>query len=339
MGQKMLHGMKPQLAEAMCSDVWQPLLNQGLLDLMVDSFDIEEPSDVEMLMGCLSMIVGGTAWENTFRHAFSWENIPPRILAQSVLPDADFFFSFGAEVKYLGTLLAPQVGRTPAELVRAWDQDGVSLTHTCFVLSAGFIAHDEFVPYDGCNAAGWDETMMHAGLWHRHIRELMDASDDIHRKMPVFGHLGINDALSPFCAWLFRYANDPDPSISNFRKGIRTLTTILRDCNVDLRAYGEAEAAIISGVGEARRLRDESPLFLIPPGRNKLARKLEGTTQRLHLRELHYGPCPEDWRLEWEFVFDNEELCGDFWNMIERPPLNIRPPPLLVPGAWPEEWD
>ncbi|GKT44826.1 uncharacterized protein ColSpa_05007 [Colletotrichum spaethianum] len=40
---------------------------------------------------------------------------------------------------------------------------------------------------------------------------------------------------------------------------------------------------------------------------------------------LTTGPELEDWKLHWDL--DEDEFAGDFWEMIENPPLR-------VPGGW-----
>ncbi|KAK2023479.1 hypothetical protein LX32DRAFT_644571 [Colletotrichum zoysiae] len=43
---------------------------------------------------------------------------------------------------------------------------------------------------------------------------------------------------------------------------------------------------------------------------------------------LTIGSMPEDWKLHWDF--DDEEFAGEFWEMVENPPLRI-------PGGWVDE--
>ncbi|KAK1977449.1 hypothetical protein LZ30DRAFT_258666 [Colletotrichum cereale] len=54
-------------------------------------------------------------------------------------------------------------------------------------------------------------------------------------------------------------------------------------------------------------------------GRDKSGPQLVGLT---------IGPTAEDWKLHWDF--DEAEFAGDFWEMIENPPLRI-------PGGWIDE--
>ncbi|KAK2044796.1 hypothetical protein LZ31DRAFT_553966 [Colletotrichum somersetense] len=48
------------------------------------------------------------------------------------------------------------------------------------------------------------------------------------------------------------------------------------------------------------------------------------------LVELTVGPVPEDWKLHWDWDFDDEEFAGEFWDTVENPPLRI-------PGGWVDE--
>lgn len=302
-----------------------PLIDLGFLDLMIDSVDIDRADDLEVIVDTLN-VVEGTDLDSTFRRTFSWRDVSPKLLS-------DFLFSafvewyFCLELDYLDVLLAPQDGPTQAELVRKWDRDGVSLIHTCFFLSGGTCAD---LAFPAVHDVG-----RHANQWRQNIRQVMEASDDVHRRIPVLGHLGISDALSPFCTLLWQFANSPNTSRKVFLMGIRKLVAILRECNIDLLTYGQAEAAIIAAIGEERRLRGEGPLFKLIHWSSRKT----GSGQGLYLRELHCGPQPEDWRLEWAFIYDNEELCGDFWRLAEGSPIQAHAPPLAIPGAWPDDWD
>lgn len=302
-----------------------PLIDLGFLDLMIDSVDIDRADDMEVMVDTLSEVVG-TDWESTFRRAFSWRDVSPKLLS-------DYCFSaliewrLGFELGYLDVLLAPQDGLTQAELVRMWDRDGVSLIHTCFFISGGTC--DDFA------FPAVRDTNRHANQWRQYIRQVMEASDDVHRRIPVLGHLGISDALSPFCTLLWQFANSTNSSRKVLQRGIRKLVAILRECNIDLLMYGQAEAAIIAAIGEEKRLRGDEPLFKLI----EWSPRQTGSGQGLYLRELHCGPQPEDWRLEWAFIYDNEELCGDFWRLVEGSPIQAHAPPLAIPGAWPEDWD
>lgn len=307
-----------------------PLIDRGLLDLMIDSVDIDEADDVELLVDSLSSVVG-TDWETTFRRAFSWFDISPKLLSDIFLSELDWRFGF--ESKYLDVLLASQAGPTISEMVRIWDRDGLSLIHTCFFLSGG-ICEDLAFPARP-DAPSEPDAKKHANQWHQYIRQVMEASDDVHRRIPILSHLGISDAISPFCALLLQFTNVLSQRRQVLERGVRKLAAILAECNIDLLTYGQAEAAIIAAIGEERRLRGEGPLFKLI----KWSSRQTGSGQGLYLRELHCGPQPEDWRLEWAFIYDNEELCGDFWRLVEGSPIQAHAPPLAIPGAWPEDWD
>lgn len=45
----------------------------------------------------------------------------------------------------------------------------------------------------------------------------------------------------------------------------------------------------------------------------------------MRLASFKYGPRPEDWHLIWGV--DSDEFAGEFWDLIENPPLRI-------PGGW-----
>ncbi|KAK3900893.1 hypothetical protein C8A05DRAFT_16847, partial [Staphylotrichum tortipilum] len=49
-------------------------------------------------------------------------------------------------------------------------------------------------------------------------------------------------------------------------------------------------------------------------------------------RGLTAGSRPEDWRLVWEWDPDVERLAGEFWTLIEDPPL-------VMPGSWVDDED
>lgn len=116
----------------LCLDSWSLLIDLGLLDWMVDAVGINSEDDVGILDRILGSFVFKSGPEESFLEAFAWDNDAPRILhslyvyrVEQARDDA---------LTYLRVLLRPQAGRTPAELVRMWDRNGVSLIHLCFFL-------------------------------------------------------------------------------------------------------------------------------------------------------------------------------------------------------------
>jgi hypothetical protein len=53
------------------------------------------------------------------------------------------------------------------------------------------------------------------------------------------------------------------------------------------------------------------------------------------LRELHYGPNPEDWRFVWDTYED--EWPGQFWEGVDARIEREEALKSMPPGAWVEE--
>ncbi|KAK6948976.1 hypothetical protein Daesc_009048 [Daldinia eschscholtzii] len=85
---------------------------------------------------------------------------------------------------------------------------------------------------------------------------------------------------------------------------------------VDLEAYGRREYAIL--------LDDYSLRYIVA-----YSHSYSGILRlKIYLIRFKFGPKPEDW----EFYFNEptDEFAGDFWKLVEDPPLRI-------PGAWVED--
>ncbi|KAL3292678.1 Ankyrin repeat-containing domain protein [Colletotrichum asianum] len=88
----------------------------------------------------------------------------------------------------------------------------------------------------------------------------------------------------------------------------------VQSAGIDLEEYGKRELAIY--------LKSSCTL------RHRRGFGMAGPTSTLHnmrLVSFEYGPRPEDWYLVWDP--DAYEFAGEFWNLIENPPLRI-------PGGW-----
>lgn len=117
------------------------------------------------------------------------------------------------------------------------------------------------------------------------------------------------------CCAFYHFANPP--TFSKWRGATeRAVLHWLEDleaCGVDLNKYGEIEKRVISESDKERsRL-----------GMNMLDFCCLERTWRLE--NFIYGPKPGDWQLSWDLGI--EVLHGEFWDMVENPPLHIV-------GAW-----
>ncbi|KAK4145268.1 uncharacterized protein C8A04DRAFT_10801 [Dichotomopilus funicola] len=92
---------------------------------------------------------------------------------------------------------------------------------------------------------------------------------------------------------------------------------------MDLEAYGESEKAHYDRRGVLSSPQKPREVLLSPEERIFYApqRSLNGFT---------FGPKAEDWNLIWEWHPDPERLAGEFWTLIEDPPL-------AIPGSWVDE--
>ena len=94
----------------------------------------------------------------------------------------------------------------------------------------------------------------------------------------------------------------------------------LAEAGIDLDEYGrlEAEAASDSATQQ------EAVVNSVVKQNPKTGQWVINTPRGQILVLFRYGPRPEDWTLEWDFL--DEQFAGDFWDMIERlPPM---------PGTW-----
>lgn len=106
---------------------------------------------------------------------------------------------------------------------------------------------------------------------------------------------------------------------------------ILQASGIDLEQYGRKERSIFK---MKKRNNFESLVFLSCINRVE-ALDFEGPMKPVTSYELGwsslidftYGPCVEDWNF-W-FSEPTDRFAGDFWSLIEDPPLMS-----LVPGAW-----
>lgn len=93
---------------------------------------------------------------------------------------------------------------------------------------------------------------------------------------------------------------------------LRVWLEALRQAGVDLNTYGQREHEIFAD--------DDSLHYFNSDYRIEVPLVFE-----VYLIDFTYGPEPDDWRLYWRETTD--EFAGDFWKLIEDPPLNI-------PGSW-----
>ncbi|KAH6617896.1 hypothetical protein B0J18DRAFT_468234 [Chaetomium sp. MPI-SDFR-AT-0129] len=92
---------------------------------------------------------------------------------------------------------------------------------------------------------------------------------------------------------------------------------------MDLEAYGESEK---------EHYKRRGVLSLPQKPREVLLDPKEGIfyAPQRSLNGFTFGPKAEDWSLIWEWHPDPEGLAGEFWTLIEDPPL-------AIPGSWVDE--
>ncbi|KAJ8067556.1 hypothetical protein OCU04_004896 [Sclerotinia nivalis] len=101
---------------------------------------------------------------------------------------------------------------------------------------------------------------------------------------------------------------------------------ILQSANVDLEQYGKKEMLLF------KRHQSEScaPLLLKTPVTSVTYYVDWGLVCEwgwTHVLGFRYGPRPEDWNF-W-LSEPTDQFAGDFWSLIEDPPLAT-----FIPGAW-----
>lgn len=191
-------------------------------------------------------------------------------------------------------------GALTADDLREWDADGAPLSHILFY----------------CLGRSLDSGVLPPGemmAWRSLIEELVVAGADLNARRSFNGQKNLTPFLCAVRGVLGRllwpqtwrcYESRP------FRLSLRSIVETLSGCGLDLDVFGAMED--FGGWGKY--------------GVNI---RFRTSHQGLKLEKIHYGTNVEDWRLEWGFKLSNEDLVGDFWQMVETSSQSM-------PGAWPE---
>lgn len=218
-------------------------------------------------------------------------------------------------------LICPR-GSIQAIDTRAWIDDQASLLH--LVLSLYF---------DSCRG---DTTRD----WHVLLQEVITATDDLHYMLePVDTYAKSSQTCSALKSALVLTLNnilsygrgspgdtETQRALDQLTANLQSLMSIIASCGHDLLEFGRREAAIWVEQDDTCRIEKEALIFE--------PRSAFEKTHRLWwcCRVIHYGPEPSDWYFEREIP--QEDFAGEFWALVERPPLTP------MPGAWvDEDWD
>ncbi|TGO16587.1 hypothetical protein BTUL_0026g00400 [Botrytis tulipae] len=158
-------------------------------------------------------------------------------------------------------------------------------------------------------------------LWEELIRELIGAQVPL----PEVGHHELTLLQRIVRACMFqRGTNHRGRQILDWIK-------ILQSSGIDLEHYGRKERSIFK---MKKRNNFESLVFLSRINRVEAADHGGPMKPVINfelgwssLIDFNYGPCVEDWKF-W-FSEPTDRFAGEFWSLIEDPPLMN-----LVPGAW-----
>lgn len=131
------------------------------------------------------------------------------------------------------------------------------------------------------------------------------------------------------CNWAGAVPNKLDNTMSDQNQRVahdellKNWVSDLTAGGMDLVAYGESEKEHYYRRGVLTLPQKPREVLLGPKERIFYApqRSLNGFT---------FGPNAEDWNLIWEWHPDPERLAGEFWTLIEDPPL-------AIPGSWVDE--
>lgn len=109
---------------------------------------------------------------------------------------------------------------------------------------------------------------------------------------------------------------------SQFRMMLAVWLRILKDAGINLMSYGRREAALFAKSPEVKGIRWKA---MYEDTSEECVRVAPYSSPGPKIRSIRYGPEVSDWSLEWDL--DAEEFAGEFWELVENPPLRI-------PGAW-----
>lgn len=281
-------------AEELSLSSLQPLFKLNLLDLageLVDEHELDwKWSSLYLYSSKDASLV------RTLNDRHPLNKTKPRVRGYHMM----FTWQYWMGVYALRTLVRLE-GALTADDLREWDADGAPLPHLLFY----------------CLGISLDSGVLPLGemmAWRLLIEELVVAGADFHARRSFNGKRN----LTPFL-YAVRGVSEKDllwprprhyHKSRPFRLSIRTIVETLSGCGLDLDAFGAME-----DFGRRRKY-----------GVNI---RFRTSHQVMKLEKIHYGTNVEDWRLEWGFKLSNEDLVGDFWQMVETPTQSM-------PGAWPE---
>lgn len=192
-------------------------------------------------------------------------------------------------------------GSLTVDDLQEWDADGVPLTHLLFYCLGDKVRLENFASEE---MTAWDSL----------IKELVAAGADLHARRYLFGCKAPTPflyAVQGMLKWTVALEEPRPYHLSrHFRLGLKRIVETLRGCGLDLYAFGSMEDLGVRG--------NYGICILFKKSR-----------QAVQLEKVCYGPSVADWRLEWGFVLSNEDLVGEFWQMVETPSQSM-------PGTWPD---
>lgn len=306
-------------------DILQPLLNQGILDLVADGAE-------NNVIGIywVTFIICISSYDpdlfNICRAALCepWLRMSPLSRCFMLFgPNGILYSAYSAKI--VPALLCSS-GRITADDVQEWTRHGTSLVHLMFY-------------YFGYSYAGkWpsSDRVSNMEALRALIRDTYSVCDDLHltTRLPLW--TGCKGPVSPLLSFLLgatttepRRSYGPHaahPRPRRVRAALQAFLAEFQNCGVDLLVYGRREAERLAADSVASYHRTNSSTITLD------RRIWHSKHQRLYPMAIHYGPTTTDWNLDLEYHYSNEELAGDFWTMVEN-----HPSPQIVPGAWPDE--
>lgn len=319
-------------------DDFQPLISYGALDTAYD----ENYNAINSSSWILSQLIHNSSFNKQLlslcQAKFHWHKLGMRDKFPSMIPlcrcekeiEADGFSS-----------LVVAGGQITPDTVQACVEEGFSLLHLAFCYFG-----------DYCQASENNDAGTKA--WLHLIGTVVTLYDgDLHFRNDLLLHNWESyPAGGVLPLTLFLYGTVlKDPLIWNYPPMLRTLREYTSQVqshlrrlvaelkrinpNINLVSLGEELAKEVAVI-----IRDIRCGNAVGPTRSRPVLSIGLEYQHIpsgeqfwSIANIFYGPEPEDWSIQWEYLIEPEMLVGDFWYLVEPPP------PPTIPGAWPDEDD
>lgn len=241
------------------------------------------------------------------------------------------------------SLMVVADGQITPDTVQEWAKEGISLLHLALCYFGAYFQEAEhnhaglqaWLRLIGTLVILYDGNVNFRDTWWISDWDIKPAGGILPLTLLLKGAVSASE-WQLTSLWLFMI-----PSVKKYARMVqshlRMLVAELKRGNprIDLVSLGEGLAIEVASLLKAAReyeprVRPELCLWEV---------HYEGPKQTdtrdfpsLCIANITYGPEPEDWYIEWEPFYEPARLIADFWNLME-------PPPLQIPGAWPDEED